>query len=456
MRQSPLNNASFRQMFFAQVVALLGTGLSTVALSLLAYDLGGANAAVILGITLALKMTAYIIFSPVFGGFSHRFKRKSFLVVMDIFRAIIILLVPFVSKIWEIYLLIFLLNFFSAGFKPVFMATIPDILSDEEQYIKALSYSRFAYDMENILSPALAGIALLFFSYNGLFIINSLSFLASALFIAFSCLPEQKKVLRQNVVDEISFGIRSYLKTPRLQALLTLYLAVAAASAMIVVNTVVYIREYLDGSEADVALMLAASGGGSMIVAMLLPKLQTYISNKKIMFLGVIVMATGVGLITIHPSLYTALFIWFLVGVGLSMVQTPSGVIVNRSASAVDRSAYFSAQFALSHLCWLIFYLVAGYAGAYIGIEHTALMLSIFMFVFLAVSIYLWPSNDERVLTHSHPEIFHEHKHYHDEHHDHFHNDWDGVESHSHPHYHAKKIHRHEFFIDINHDAWPR
>ncbi len=38
--------------------------------------------------------------------------------------------------------MIFLLNLFSAGFKPVFAATIPDIVPEERQYTRALSMSR--------------------------------------------------------------------------------------------------------------------------------------------------------------------------------------------------------------------------------------------------------------------------------------------------------------------------
>ena len=36
-----LKHKTYRHLFFAQVTALLGTGLATVALSLLAFDLAG-------------------------------------------------------------------------------------------------------------------------------------------------------------------------------------------------------------------------------------------------------------------------------------------------------------------------------------------------------------------------------------------------------------------------------
>ena len=105
---NPLHNASFRKLFAAQVIALVGTGLSTVALTLLAYDMVGGNAASVLGTALAFKMLAYVIFAPIVGGLAHRFLRKPFLISMDLVRAGIILAIPFVTEIWQIYLLIFL------------------------------------------------------------------------------------------------------------------------------------------------------------------------------------------------------------------------------------------------------------------------------------------------------------------------------------------------------------
>jgi MFS family permease len=172
MTNNPLSDQTLTKLFAAQIIALVGTGLSTIALALLAYNMAGGEAGRVLGVALAIKMIAYVFYAPIIGGIVHRLSRNTFMISMDLLRALIVLLMPFVSEIWHIYLLIFLLNLFSAGFKPVFQAVIPDILDDDEQYGKALAYSRIAYDLENILSPTLAGIGLLFFSYTGLFVFN--------------------------------------------------------------------------------------------------------------------------------------------------------------------------------------------------------------------------------------------------------------------------------------------
>jgi len=115
-----LANRTYRHLFLAQVIALVGTGLATVALGLLAYEIAGANAGAVLGTALAIKMVAYIGIAPVVGAYADRLPRKTLLVAMDLVRAGVALVLPFVDAIWQVYLLIFLLQSASAAFTPTF------------------------------------------------------------------------------------------------------------------------------------------------------------------------------------------------------------------------------------------------------------------------------------------------------------------------------------------------
>ena len=63
----PLSIADFRWLFLGQLVSLIGTGLATVALALLAFDLNPSDAGLVLGFALAIKMVAYLTVAPVVG-----------------------------------------------------------------------------------------------------------------------------------------------------------------------------------------------------------------------------------------------------------------------------------------------------------------------------------------------------------------------------------------------------
>jgi MFS family permease len=84
---SPLSIYTYKRLFSAQIIALAGTGLTTVALALLAHDLAGGNAGQVLGIALALKMIAYALIAPLFGAVAQKLPRRTLLVTLDILRA---------------------------------------------------------------------------------------------------------------------------------------------------------------------------------------------------------------------------------------------------------------------------------------------------------------------------------------------------------------------------------
>ena len=77
---SPLADPVFRRLFAAQVVALTGTGMTTVALALLAFQLSGGNAGAVLGSVMAVRLIAYVGLAPAIGGIAHRLPRKKLLV----------------------------------------------------------------------------------------------------------------------------------------------------------------------------------------------------------------------------------------------------------------------------------------------------------------------------------------------------------------------------------------
>ena len=62
---SVLADRTYRHLFLAQIIALLGTGLATVALGLLAYDLAGERAGLVLGTVFTIKMLAYVGIAPI-------------------------------------------------------------------------------------------------------------------------------------------------------------------------------------------------------------------------------------------------------------------------------------------------------------------------------------------------------------------------------------------------------
>ncbi|CAM5550479.1 MFS transporter [Streptomyces tanashiensis] len=401
---SVLRNRTYRRLFGAQVVALAGTGLATVALSLLAYDLAGADAAAVLGTALALKMAAYVAIAPLAGALADRVPRRALLVSADLARATVVLALPFVSRVWQVYLLILLLQAASAAFTPAFQATIPQVLPEERDYTEALSLSRLAYDLESLVSPVLAAALLTVLPYSWLFAGTAAGFLASALLVRTTALPAPpapEAADGRRLYARAAFGIRLLLATPRLRALLALDLAVAAAGAVVLVDTVLLVRDTLGRPAGDVPLALGAYGAGSMAAALLLPRVLSRAEDRAVMVRAALVLPAALALLalglTAAPGAWSwpaLLAVWLVVGAAGSAVLTPGGRVVRRSAGGGDLPAAFAARFSLSHACWLLAYPLAGVLAARAGPAVSAAVLAALALLGAVGAVRLWPRED--------------------------------------------------------------
>jgi MFS family permease len=209
----------------------------------------------------------------------------------------------------------------------------------------------------------------------------------------------------------VTKGIRIYIRTPRLRGLMVMEAAVAAAGAMVYVNTVVLVQARLGLGEEAVALAFAGFGAGSMLAAFLLPRMLDRLADRPVMIGGATLMVAGVALVPLVGSISALIVLWAVIGFGFSLTQTPIGRIINRSAREADRGAVFAAQFALSHACWLVTYPLAGWIGAGVGLSAAALTLAVIGAAGIAAVLCLWPADDQTVLPHNHPDLPHDHPH---------------------------------------------
>ncbi|WP_374059051.1 MFS transporter [Saccharomonospora sp. NB11] len=449
-RRSPRSlwtNADYRRLYAAQVVALFGTGLTTVALGLLAYDLAGPRAGAVLGTALAIKMVTYVTIAPLAGALADRVPRRRLLVTLDLVRATVVVALPFVTEVWQVYVLIAVLQSASAAFTPTFQAVLPDVLPDERDYTRALSLSQLASSLETLLSPALAAALLSVLSFHWLFTGTTVGFLASAALVLRATVPRARPSERSGLWDRVAAGTRIFLITPRLRGVLALDLAVAGVGALVMVTTVNYVRDVLGRGDADVALLTGAHGAGALVVALVLPSVLRRVTERPVMLLGAGTLCTG-GLTAVAlaraeagaASWPIALAVWAVLGAGSGLVLTPVGRVLRRSAHDADRPAVFAAQFSLSHACWLVSYPVAGWVVTADGFSSGWLVCTALTVLGTVAALRLWPRHDPHLVPHVHHDLPSDHEHLAD----------------AEPTADGGWRHTHAFTIDQRHRRWPR
>ena len=386
-------NRNYLRLLSAQVTSLIGTGVSSVCLALLAYDLAGKDASMVLSTVFAIKMLAYILLAPVFSTLSQGLPKRQVMVALDITRAAVFIFLPFVTNVWEVYLLTFVINACSAWFTPLYQSTLPLILPDKSEYTKALSLSRLAYDLEQMFSPLLTALLLSVLSFRYLFMLDAATFIVSAILILLCIIPNLTNTTSSRPpfnVSGISRGIHDYLSKPSLMALWMAYLSVASASAMVLVNTVVYVHEVLNGGDKQTALAMGIVGLGSLVIALRLPVWLKSIPAKRFHWFGMFAISGAFFIGSFTPGWVGYIAICLAMGVGMSCIQTTAGLFITEASQGDDSAPYFAAHFSLTHFWWLITYLSAGVSVNLFGLSFGYLFMGTLSILAMVASYLSW------------------------------------------------------------------
>ena len=134
-----------------------------------------------------------------------------------------------------------------------------------------------------------------------------------------------------------------------------------------------------------------------MIVALLLPRILRALPDRSVMRIGggalpVLLLAVSGMIVGLRETDQWAglLIVWVLLGAASSTILTPSARLLRRGSTEQNRTAVFTAQFSLSHACFLISYPIAGVLGAAIGLPAVAVLLAIIGGLGTVFAILVW------------------------------------------------------------------
>jgi MFS transporter, NRE family, putaive nickel resistance protein len=362
---TPLRNPRFARLYAAQSTSLLGDAFTWVGLALLAFELAGEQSSVILAAALTLRVTAFVVLSPLAGALADRVDRKLLMVTSDVGRMIVIGLMPFVSAAWQIYVLMFLLNALTAFFTPTYQATVPQVVG-EEDYPQAIALSGATYEIFGILGPGIAGAVATFLGAREIFFLDAATFLISALLII--TLPIRLKVNRSEsssatTWQDVQNGtLRLWQDAPIRYALL-LELVASLSGALVLVNTVGLVKGQLNLGDLEYGWVMTAFGIGATLAALAAGFLDKRLKRTTFVLLGATVSTLAV-LPANYLSYAPLLFFWLLAGAGQNWVNLPTQTLIADRTPEDAQGRVYGAHFAWSHLWWAVAYPLAGWLGS--------------------------------------------------------------------------------------------
>jgi MFS family permease len=365
------SHRAFQQLFWAHALSLVGSGLSSLALGLLAHHLVGASASSVLGITLAIRIIVIVFCSPWAGQLADRFGARKLMVAADIMRAVVVIGFFYADAVWQIYALAVLLNLGSAIFTPIYRAVIPGIVS-KEQYPRALAIGSIAYDTANILGPSMAALVITLVGYRGNFLVDAVTFLGSAaLLFGLPRLAIEAAGGEKKSPTSVSHGLTSMIKRAPLRKSLFFAFLTSIGGAFVIVATVDFVKSDLRMSDSAYAWVMAAFGVGSVVAALLYSKIPQKARDLSVAACAP-VMITGLVAVAALPQYVTLLIAWWFIGMSYSILGIRGSELLAANSDGDERSHIYAAHFALSHAGWGLTYPLAGFLTTAIGFCNTA------------------------------------------------------------------------------------
>lgn len=217
-----LKQKDFLLLMLGKLVSLIGTQMQSFALSLYVLKITGSAAK--FASVLAITLLPEIILGPIAGVFADWFDRKKIIVYLDILSGIATGVFAIIYKIngglslTHVYILVVIMSIISLLFNPAISTVIPTLVKKDE-LVDANGVNSFIMNFGSLAAPALAGILLGSYGLLVILIVNSISFILSALSEIFINIPKTnskpEKINIKSFWQDFSQGI-TFIKNEKL------------------------------------------------------------------------------------------------------------------------------------------------------------------------------------------------------------------------------------------------
>lgn len=326
---------NYRIFFAGQAVSLVGTWMQQVAQAWLVLELTGDP--IWLGIVAAAQFIPVMILGLFAGVAADALPKRETLigtqvVMMTLAVILTILTVTGLVQVWMILVLAILLGCANAVDMPVRQSFAIELVGREDVG-NAVALNSAMFNGSRIVGPALAGLTIGAFGVAAAFAVNALSFLAvivALLMLDDTTLRTRPRMATPHsageVIDNLVEGLRYVRQTPLVLLAVLVVGAVATFGMNFSVLIPAFAADDLASGAAGYGFLMAASGVGSLVAALLLafrgrPRASRIATGAVILGLASMAMAA--------TTMYAvALVLMILIGYGgISMAATANATI---------------------------------------------------------------------------------------------------------------------------------
>ena len=333
-------NPNLRRLELAWVGSATGEWAAIVALSVFAFESGGAAA---VGLVVLIRMLPAAAAAPFSALLADRFPRTRVMVAADLSRAFAVtgaaVAVFADAPAGVVYALAGLVAVVSTAFRPAQAALVPTLARTPQELTAANVASSTIESVAFFAGPALGGLLLAATSVGVVFAAQAVAFLWSALLvrrISVEALVAREAVAgRRGIVRELGAGFEAVARDSRLRLLIGLFGAQTLVGGALNVLVVATALELLDVGEAGLGFLTSADGLGGLIGA---AGALVLVGRRRLAATfgaGILLWGVPLALIGVWPEYVVAFAMLVIVGLANTIVDVSGLTLLQRG---VDNS----------------------------------------------------------------------------------------------------------------------
>jgi MFS family permease len=351
-------NRNFRLLYIGQTISQLGDWFNAVAVFALLLDLTGSATAV--AWMMIVQFLPVALVGPLAGVVVDRVDRRRLMIVTDLVRGTLILgllLIHRREEVWIAYVVMAIVVGAQAFFEPARTATIPNVTAADE-LLTANTLSSATWSAMLAIGASIGGVVTAIAGRNVAFVINALSFFASAFFIgrtrydsAPAPAPRPSGFLAITGVTDLIEGLRYVRQRSHVAALMLVKAGWGLAGGVLLLLTIFGQRVFPlgEGSAAGIGVLYGARGVGAGLGPITLRWILGQDRLRLRRAIGPAFFMVGIFYVALAaaPSLWVAALCVLLAHFGGSILWVFSTVLLQLEVPDRFRGRVFAAELAL-------------------------------------------------------------------------------------------------------------
>ncbi len=365
----------FRLYVLSCVIAMLGNGLSYIAMTWLVLQIH--NSITSVTIVMFAFWLPTVLLGPFAGVLVDRYPRKPLYVITNFARAVLLIAFGFYEywhpSLYSLYLLSLLQGVVFSLVLPVIMALIREVV-EEKQLLAANATVDIGYEVGNVIGMASAGFVIAMLSMAGTLVVDGLFFVVAGVLsllmrVEHRQQPRKDSISVKNVFTDMRSGFTYLLSRRPLIAIYTLQLLVIVAFMTVPILIAPFASTLLKANVSEFGMIEASLSVGVIVGGLIVPWIAEKFGLMRLVMMLLVVLAGAFALFSFNRQVVVAEELNLIIGFALAvwpLIMTKAQELTDLAYQGRVQSLFNS----LSGAAILVVYCLVDIGSHWISIDH--------------------------------------------------------------------------------------